>query len=145
MRTLKTILLAGTLAGLGIAQAQSVKRHPGDVLHYKVGLEGGDIAGITSARLNFWTGTQNPQNQQGFTNGFSGACTKSSTVSPVLDCSATIPDNVWNGDYTITWVELTSNSGFTKRYNEDFHVPIVPIENPKSVNFPTKITVIEQH
>jgi hypothetical protein len=144
-KTLKTILLAGTLLGLGIAQAQSVKRHPGDVLHYRVTVEGGDIDKITSVALNFWSGTPIPQNQQGFSNGFPGDCTRSSAIPNVFDCSVTIPDTVSDGDYTITWVAIGSGPRLNRRYEVDFHIALVPIENPKTFNFPTKVTVTEQH
>jgi hypothetical protein len=144
-KTLKTILLAGTLLSLGIAQAQSVKRHPGDIIKYSVTAEGGDTDRITAVTLNFWTGTPIPQNQQGLTNGFTGACTKSSATPRVFDCSVTIPDNVSNGDYTIAWVSVGAGPNLGKRYEGDFHIPLVPIENPKTFNFPTKVTVTEQH
>ena len=144
-QVLRTILLAGTLLGLGITQAQSVKRHPGDVIKYKVSVEGGDIDKITSVTLSFWSGTPIPQNQQGLTNGFTGTCTTPSVAPHVFDCSVTIPDNVSNGDYTINVISIGAGPNLGKRYDGDFHVPLVPIENPKAVNFPNKVTVTEQH
>jgi len=134
--------------GFGIADAQqvqpSVKRHPGDVIHYKVAVEGGDIDKITDVTLNFWSGTAISENQQGLSNGFPGSCNKTA-VPNVFDCSVTIPNTVSNGDYTITWVAIGSGPNLGKRYDGDYHIPLVPIENPKTFNFPSKVTVTEQH
>jgi hypothetical protein len=143
MKTVRILLVVIALTALPL-YSQHVTRHPGDILHYKVAVEGGDIDKITDVTLNFWSGTPIPPNQQGLSNGFPGACTKSSATPSVWDCSATIPKTVSNGDYTITWVAIGSGPNLGKRYEENYHIPLVPIENPQAFNFPSKVTVTEQ-
>jgi hypothetical protein len=143
MKTVGNLLVVIALTVLPL-YGQHVTRHPGDILHYKVTAEGGDTSGITNIALNFWSGTTIPPNQQGLSNGFQGSCNKSSTAPNVFDCSVTIPNTVSNGDYTITWVSIGAGPNLGKRYDGDYHIPLVPIENRAAFNFPSKVTVTEQ-
>jgi hypothetical protein len=142
---MKPIGFAIAICALAVAaygqQAQpSVKRHPGDVLHYQVKFEGGELAKVTVVNLNFRTSDPIPADQQGLTNGFGGPCVKSVAVG-VWDCSVTIPDRVWNGNYRVNGVGVGAGTSLGKYYEEDLHVPLVPIENSAMFIPPTKVTV----
>jgi hypothetical protein len=122
------------------AGSPSVTRHPGDVLHYQVKFEGGDADKITEARIGLRTESI-PADQPGLTNGFQGSCTKSSPPQAHLfECQATIPNNAATGNYRVSNVAAIAGV-LSKGYNEDFHVPLVPIENPQTFNPPTKVIV----
>jgi hypothetical protein len=142
MKTAAMLLIVITVVAFPL-YGQHVTRHPGDILHYKVSVEGGDIDKITNVTINFWSGTPISPNQQGLTNGFQGPCTK--TENPkIFDCAVAIPDRTSNGDYTITWVSIGAGQNFGRRYDGDYHIPLVPIENSKTFNFPSKVTITEQ-
>lgn len=149
MKANKTTILAIAVLALTVAaygqqpQQTSVKRHPGDVLHYQVKLEGGELAKVTGVRINLRTSDPIPADQQGLTNGFGGNCTKSAAVQ-VWDCSVTIPDRVWNGNYRVNGVGVGTGTSLGKSYDEDFHVTLVPIENSANFIPPTKVTVTEK-
>jgi hypothetical protein len=128
------VVLAVSLHG------QQVTRHPGEVIHYQVKLEGGELAKVTVVNVNLYTPDPIPQDQQGLTNGFSGNCVKGATPG-IWDCSATIPDRVANGNYRVNSIGVGAGTTLGKSYNEDFHVPLVPIENPAMFIPPTKVTV----
>jgi len=127
----------------GQSAQPSVKRHPGETLHYRVTVEDGDLEKITHVSVNLFTQTPNPANQPGLTNGFTIPCKKSTNEPKIWDCSEEIPDRIWNGDYTVNQVNIGAGNNFGKNYQGDYHVPTVPIENPKTFNAPTKIKVTE--
>jgi hypothetical protein len=143
--TRKTIVV--TLIALGCAvsvNAQSVKRHPGDVLNYQVKLEGGDVAKVQGGSLYFYTPDSPAPNQPGLRSDFRGNCTKSSAAVGILDCSATIPINVISGNYRLEAVDVVAGQ-FSKEYTRTvFQVPLIPIENPAMFTPPNKITVTEK-
>ncbi len=129
-----------TTSGRVVMGGGSVKRHPKEVLHYQVKFEGGDTAKVTEAGLNFRSEDPIPADQPGLTNRFGGSCTKATADSAVLECAATIPDNIANGNYRLNIVNAIAGP-LSKGYDEDFHVPLVPIENPQTFNPPTKVVV----
>jgi hypothetical protein len=59
------------------------------------------------------------------------------------NCDISIPTGVANGDYQLFRVGL-GTPDFGKSYEEDFHLPIVPVENPNTFSPPSKVTVTEQ-
>ncbi len=122
-------------------QQPSVKRHPGDVLHYQVKFEGGDVAKLAGASVHLRTQDSPPANQQSFDSSFSGSC--GAPVSPgVFQCSVTIPDSVRNGSYQLFEVDTGTRIAGTS-YQQDFGVPAIPIENPNTFTKPSKVTVTE--
>jgi hypothetical protein len=149
MRTiLKTVLIAGTLLTLGIANAQqsqvqpSVKRHPGEHISYTVTLADGDISKITGVSVHLVTNAPELPNQPGAQPQFGGQCKKSADPK-IWNCDVLIPDGIRDGDYKLSQVSLgTPNLG--RSYTEDFHVPMVPIQNPSTFTPPSKVTVTEQ-
>jgi hypothetical protein len=140
-KILKTILLAGALLGLGIAQAQSVKRHPNDHLHYNVTFADGDFGKITGVGVSLVTNASAPPDQPGAANQFGGQCQKSSDPK-TWTCDVLIPARIVSGDYKLFRVDA-GTLDFSKNYSEDFHVPTVPIENLNTFTPPSKVTVTE--
>jgi hypothetical protein len=144
-KVLKTILLAGTLLGLGIASGQqalpSVKRHPGEHLHYSVTFGGGDIGKIAGVSVHLKTSATPRPDQQGG-NQFGGNCQKSSDPK-TWTCDVVIPAGIIDGDYQL-FQAGAGTPEFGASYTEDFHVPIVPIQNPNTFTPPSKVTVTEQ-
>ena len=120
----------------------SVRRHPGDVIRYAVTFEGGDIDKLTDVGVHLSSPGPVPPNQMGFTTQFGGPCHKS--PEPKLwTCDVRIPDVVADGDYRFYEVDISAGP-FSKSYPGDFHVPIVLVQNPRTFNPPTKVTVTEQ-
>jgi hypothetical protein len=144
-KTLKTILLAGTLLGLGIAQAQqpesSVKRHPGEHLHYTVALSDGDIGKVTNVSVHLQTDMPAPDKQPNASGQFGGLCVKSNDPK-IWTCDIVIPPAIRDGNYRLSIVGVSSAT-FGTEYREDFHVPVVPIENENTFRAP-RVTVTEQ-
>jgi hypothetical protein len=145
MKTIATWLIGlALILPLHAQQAQpSVKRHPGDVLRYRVTFDGGEIGKITSVGIRLYTPGPFPESQPGLTNGFNGPCAKSASGTNVWECSLTIPGNVIDGNYTLDQVNIAADP-FSKQYAGNFDVPVVPIENPKNFNPPKKVTVTPQ-
>jgi len=146
MRTiLKIVLVAGTLMSLGLGQEakaeSSVKRHPGEHLHYNVALSDGDVGKITAVGVSLRTSAPNTPSQPNAGAEFSGQCQKSPDPK-VWACDVTIPSNIRDGDYQLYHVGVGSPD-FGKGYDEDFHVPLVPIQNPNTLALPSKVTVTE--
>ncbi len=122
--------------------AQSpLKRHPGEHLHYNVRVADGDIDKITGVNVHLKTNASAPPNQAG-TSQFGGQCQKSPDPK-IWTCDVVIPSGVIDGDYQLFQVGL-GTPDFGKSYTEDFHVPIVPIQNPNTFTPPSKVTVTEQ-
>lgn len=147
MRTMfKIVMIAAILLGLGIADAQDatspLKRHPGEHLHYNVTFTDGDIAKITGTSLNFSTSAVATPDQAGTTQ-FGGQCQKTSDPK-IWTCDVVIPPGIIDGDYKLVNVGA-GTPNFGKSYTGDFHVPIVPIQNPDTFTPPSKVTVTEQH
>jgi hypothetical protein len=146
MKPIGTLLIGAAIAALPLyaQQAQpSVKRHQQEIVHYQVRLEGGDISKITTVNIVFNTQKAVAPDQSGFTNSFGGQCIKSSGAPNVWDCSATIPNNIADGDYRLIEVDIGAGP-FSKPYSEEFHVPLIPIENTQTFTPPSKVTVKEQ-
>jgi hypothetical protein len=139
MKTLGSLLVAIALT-LPL-YGQSVKRHPGEHLHYNVTLADGDVAKVTGVSVHLNSPTPPPPTQPGAQIQFGGNCQK--TADPkIWSCDITIP-NIADGDYRLSEVDL-GTPDFSKPYNEDFHVPIVPIQNPNTFTPPSKVTVTER-
>jgi hypothetical protein len=143
---LKVVFIAGTLLSLGVAQAQqsqpSVKRHPGQHLHYDITLADGDIGKIAGVSVALRTSTPARPDQPNAGGEFGGQCQKSPDPR-AWTCDVVIPDGVRDGDYRLFHVGVGTRE-FGTDYSEDFHVPIVPIENPNTFTAPSKVTVTEQ-
>jgi hypothetical protein len=146
MRTiLKIVLVAGTLVGRGIGQEakaeSSVKRHPGEHLHYSVALADGDVGKITAVSVILRTSAPSSPSQPNAGAEFGVQCQKSPDPK-VWTCDLTIPSAIRDGDYQLYHVSVGSPD-FGKSYDEDFHVPLVPIQNPNTLTPPSKVTVTE--
>jgi hypothetical protein len=120
----------------------SVKRHPNDHLHYTVTVLDGDIDKITIVVVHLSSPVSAASDQPGAVSQFGANCQKSADPK-MWDCDIVIPTNVANGNYRLSEVAV-STPDFGKAYDEDFHVPIVPIENLKTFNPPSKVKVTER-
>jgi hypothetical protein len=146
--TLKTILIAGTLFGFGVMQAQQateLAKHPQETLKFEVKLEGQDAQKIKSVSLYLAMKAGSvPTDQPGFTNGCRGGNAAPISIG-IFRPEITIPDNIANGDYILI-VTANADPGSTdyvagKQFQlHDFH-----IENPKTFTPPSKIEVKEVH
>lgn len=142
MKRTGTLLVVIALAGLPLfGQQAAVKRQPGEHLHYSVAVADGDINKITGVSVHLITNATPRPDQQGTTQ-FGGNCQKSSDPK-TWTCDVLIPDGIIDGDYKLFQVSL-GTPVFGKTYDEDFHVPTVPIKNPNTFTPPSKVTVKEQ-
>jgi hypothetical protein len=136
-------LSACSVAPQLFGQEPKVKRHPGEHLHYSVRLNDGDIDNITGVSVSLGTvATGRPDQQLG--TRFEGECQKSSDPK-IWTCDVLIPSSIVDGDYQLNRVGVGAGRYFGKSYTEDFHVPVVPIQNPDTFNPPSKVSVTEQH
>jgi hypothetical protein len=117
----------------------TVRRHPGEHLHYTVTLADGDIGKVTGVQVSLKTSAPMTAEQPNAISEFGGQCQKSSDPK-VWTCDLTIPTNMRDGDYQLYHVNV-GTPDFGKAYDEDFHVPIVPIQNPNTFTPPSKVTV----
>ena len=140
------ILLAAITMGFGIANAQqsqpSVKRHPGEHLHYRVSIADGDVGKITGVSVALQSRTSPPANQPNAQTSLGGQC-KQSADPKEWDCDVVIPTGIADGDYRLYRVNVGTPS-FGTSIDEEFHLPVVPVENPNTFKVPTKITVTPQ-
>ena len=142
MKTVGNLLVVIALTILPLYGQSSVKRHPGEHLHYNVALADGDIGKITGVNVHLRTNATPPPNQPGAARQFGGNCQKS--VDPkIWTCDVLIPLQAVSGDYQLFNIGV-GTPDFGKSYEEDFHVPLVPIENPNTFTPPSKVTVTEQ-
>jgi hypothetical protein len=141
---MKSAILCLLVAALSVlplhAQQSAIKRHPGEHLHYTVSIADGDINKITGVQVHLKTDATARPDQQG-TNQFGANCEKSSDPK-IWTCDVVIPSNVGliDGDYTLFQVSLGTPE-FGQSYTEDFHVPVVPIQNPDTFTAPSKVKV----
>ncbi|MGB8523251.1 MAG: hypothetical protein WCD43_09805 [Candidatus Acidiferrales bacterium] len=122
-------------------QQLSVKRHPNEHLHYQVTVADGDIGKITGVSVHLKTSATPRPDQQGTTE-FGGNCQKTNDPK-TWTCDVVIPTGIIDGDYQLFQVGV-STPVFGTSYTEDFHVPVVPIENPDTFTPPSKVTVKQQ-
>ena len=139
----KVIALAVVVWALGVCvYGQSVTRHPGDVLHYQIKFDGGDVGKITGVSIHLVTHDVIPADQPNAATQFGGNC--GAPISPgVFECSVPIPDGIPNGTYQLFKVS-TETPQFGTSYHQDFKVPSIPVQNPKTFNKPTSVTVTEK-
>jgi hypothetical protein len=138
------------LAGLSVcftasplnAQQAGLKRHPGDHLHYNVTLADGDVGKVANVTVSLKTSATARPDQQGI-NQFGGRCQKTSDPK-IWTCDVVIRPDAIDGDYQLFQVGASSPE-FGKDYSEDFHVPVVPIENPNTFHPPSHVTVTAPH
>jgi hypothetical protein len=145
MKITGTLLIGAilTVCPLFAQQAQpSIKRHPGDHLHYSVILADGDIGKITAVSVVLRTSAPDRSSQPGAGGQFGGQCQKS-TDPKIWTCDVVIPDGTRDGDYQLYRVNMGTRE-FGTNHDEDFHVPLVPIQNPNTFTPPSKVTVTEQ-
>jgi hypothetical protein len=148
--------IIGTLVMLMLAtlpvysqQAQpSVKRHPGQHLHYDITLADGDIEKVSTVSIALTRASTPPvpANQPNAVSQIGGDCAKSSDPK-VWNCDVEIKQNVADGDYELFQVWVThqgpKNVNFGKSYG-DFHLPVVSIQNPETFTPPSRVTVTPQ-
>jgi hypothetical protein len=144
MKNKGVLLVVIALAGLPLfGQQPAVKRHPGEHIHYRVTVSDGEIEKITHIAVNLQISTSVPHpDQPAASLGFGGNCGKSADPK-IWDCDVPIPPNVADGDYRLFDIQVGSST-FLQSYEEDFHVPLVPVENPNTFKPPTKVIVTPQ-
>jgi hypothetical protein len=151
MKTIGVLLAVFALGSLPLYGQQvqpSVKRHPGEHVHYRVTLADGDIEKVSGVSIVLTRSSTQPAplNQPNAQTQFGGDCKKSSDPK-VWDCDAEIKQTVTDGDYELfqVWVvhQGRDNVNFGKSYG-DFHLPVVPIQNPNTFTPPSKVTVTPQ-
>lgn len=133
---LTVCFMASPLAG----QDAVVKRHPGDHLHYTVTLADGDINKIVAVNVGLQTTAQPRPDQEGGSS-FGAQCQKSSDPK-IWTCDVVIPTGTIDGDYRLSRVGV-GTPDFGKSYTEDFHLPVVPIQNPNTFTPPSKVVVTQ--
>lgn len=123
----------------------SAKHHPGEHLRYSVTFEDGEVNKITGIQMSFSTSAAGrPDQPNGGTQFGSedGNCQKS--IDPkTWNCDLVIPKNIVDGDYNLFQV-VAGTTVFGKIYHEDFHVPMVSIENYNTFAPPSRVTVKQQ-
>ena len=144
MKTMRAVLIGAAITVLPLyaQQVPSVKRHPNEHLHYNVTLIGGEIDKVVHVSMNLNTKSEEAPNQAGSQPQFGGQCQKTNDPK-IWFCDLVIPQNIRPGDYMVYSVGVSTND-FGKGYEEDFHAPIVPIENSITFTPPSKVTVTPQ-
>jgi hypothetical protein len=143
-KTLKTILLAGILLSLSIAQAQDTKEAwvPGKVIKLEVKFDGPDASRINMIYGSLSTLAQRPADQAGFSNSIPANGVPIS--SGIFHLEFTIPETVIPGDYTLSMdvrapgIQLSYNDG------QQFHFHAFHIENHGTFAQPS-VTIKEIH
>jgi len=143
MRTVASFLCGAVLVLPLYGQQPAVKRKPGDHVHYNVSLADGDVSKVTRVSMVLATNAPEAPNQLGSQGQFGADCQKTKDDPKVWFCDGLIPPNIRPGDYRVLNVVVATDD-FGKGYHEDFHVPLVPIENPNTFTPPTKVTVTPQ-
>lgn len=117
----------------------SATRGPGDHLHYTVTLSDGDVSKVSHVSMAISIVRAEDSNQPGGQSRLAGDCQKSSDQR-VWDCDVVIPQNVVDGDYQPTFVQVMGGT-FYQNYNQQFDVPTVRVKNPNTFTAPSKVTV----
>ena len=146
-KILKTILLAGTLLVLGIAQAQQVAelaKHPGDVLKFNITFSGPDAVKVKQVgvviRLN---GGISP-NQVGF-QPVQQTQYVQKTSTGVFMTEIKIDDTLASGEYHLEVIAAPDITGSTTYVaGREFQLHTFHIDNPRTFS-PPKIDVQEVH
>ncbi len=147
-KTLKTLLFAGTLLGLGIGQAQQVSelaKHSGETLKFEVKLEGQDAQKVKSVSL--YLGSRNgsiPPEQSGFTNGYRGASFPAISTG-IFRPEITIPANLATGDYFLVVTVIADPGSAEYIAGKQFQMHDIHINNSQTFVPPSKIEVKEVH
>jgi len=100
-QVLRTILLAGTLLGLGIAQAQTVTElahHPNDVLRFEIKFDGADAPKISQVTFLLQLKGAVPANQPGFSANQQSAWVSQSSPNS-FQVELKIDDKIATGTY----------------------------------------------
>lgn len=143
MKTVGILVVGIALTALPLyGQQPSVKRHPGEHLRYNVTLSDGDIGKVSGVQVHLKTSATAPPNQPGAGTQFGTQCQKSSEPK-VWNCDVEIPKGIVSGDYELFQVGVGTPE-FGTSYTQDFHVPIVPIQNSDTFTPPSKVTVTPQ-
>lgn len=148
-RIFKTIVLAGTLLGLGIAQAQQVTelaKHPGDVLKFSLTFSGPDADKVQKVVASIARTGPNPQpaNQSGFPTGADSGWVTNQTSTRTSVVEIKIPTNIMSGSYRLQIDTSATIGGAEYLAGKDFPLPEIHIENPNTFT-PPKIEVKELH
>ena len=125
-----------------MAAQTSIKRHPGEHLHYQITLQGGDVDKVTNVTVNLRSSMAAPSTQPAAQTEFGTQC-KKSAESKIWNCDVEIPQGIADGDYRLYHVGVSA-ANFGKSYDEDFSVPTVPIQNSSTFTPPSKVTVTPQ-
>jgi hypothetical protein len=121
-------------------EAKPLPRHPGDVIKYEVKFDGPNADKMTLVLLSMNTGMAAPKDQVGFATSFGSGWVQSSSPKTFI-VEITIPANAATGDYSLSDAQAQSADGGRANYNrQDFSVPPIHIENPKTFT-PPSITV----
>jgi hypothetical protein len=145
-KTLKTILIAGTLLGLGVMHAQEANEQAlstGKVIKLEVKFDGPDGAKITAVYASMYTDAQRRADQAGFLNNFPG---EFKLISPgIFHAEFTIPDTIVTGDYKLPSLDARA-PGIQLVYTEgqQYHLHAFHIENHNKFVQPP-ITIKDLH
>jgi hypothetical protein len=137
-KTLKTILLAGTLLSLGIAQAQQateLAKHPGDTLKFEIKFDGPDAGKIKQVFLYLGSVPGRAPDQPGFDAGFRGNDAQLIGAN-TFKADITIPDNAATGDYILYVTANANPGGFQYKGGDQFPMHFIHIENPNTFRPP---------
>src|SRR6202035_5545010 len=107
MARLLKLLIIGLLSSVFVKaqQAQpSVKRHPGQHLHYDIALADGDVAKVAGVSVHLNSPTPPPSTQPSATTQLGENCQKSADPK-IWNCDITIPPNIADGDYKLYEVD----------------------------------------
>lgn len=148
-RVLKTILFAGTLLGLGIAQAQEAKvepLHPGDTVKFAITFSGTDADKIKQVNAAFVLTSPPLANQPNFSQSFESGATTSATTTRTYLVELKVPDNIASGEYVLHIGATPSPSPGSIQYvaGQDFPLHSFRVENSRTLIKPS-IKVVEQH
>jgi hypothetical protein len=139
-RALKFLIVG--LLSFALAQAQEAKplaRHPGDVIKYEIKFDGPNAKKVIRVAASLSLQTPAQKDQAGFLGTIGGVNTSPSSPK-TFDVEITVPEKAATGDYSLTFTGY-SDEGYGNYTNgQEFHVPLVHIENPKTF-MPPSVTV----
>ncbi len=130
-------IIVGLLSS-AFMQAQGpgpLPRHPGDVIKYEIRFDGPNADKIKTVSAQMVTNSI-PRDQSGFTNGFGTSHQFTPSSPKTFDIEMTIPNNIATGDYRLNSIDARADEGAPTYSNQDYSVPIIHIENPRTFTPP---------
>jgi hypothetical protein len=138
-----SIVIAAFLT-LSIAQAQDahpLPRHPGDIIKYEIRFDGLNADKIKNVNAGLSIRGPIPKDQAGFTGGFGTNGSVGPSSPATFKIELTVPPNIATGDYYLNFSAVATEGGANYSDGQEFSVPAVHIENPKTFTPPgVKVT-----